>query len=591
MVIAITATLCAAALVLFLQHRAISTLQSQTRVILGQISEQTAADIAAELRRTLDGPVFDTLTAVNHPELRAGRLDLVAQQYERGLSAYPHIDRFFVWHAETHKSPANEVVFYGRDRGPLQSVKSAQSAQSFQPAQSFFRRDPPLGRAIIELAERHAPAQQIYVAAEGVGPDRHQVLLRLFWTDARRVEYFAALGFVIDPATMRDRLFGALQTTRLATLLARRGGDVPLQLRVTDDRGAPVYGDSSAAGPGAMVPFPMLFYPAEDIRSRLSTHLSPRIWTIAVNAPVAGGGLTDTLQAYGPTALSVLLMLIALGLTVQAHRRSADLARMQTDFVAHVSHQLKTPLSLLSAATETLQMDRVRSPERFAEYLATINAEAARLSLLVQRVLEFSRVQQRRSYEFERVDLGALVRETVDAFAHSLSTQHFTFDVHEAGSNPVVMADPAALEQVLANLLDNAVKYSDAVKAITVRVTSSRAHAMVEISDRGVGIDPADHKRIFERFYRTSGTPHRPGFGLGLPLVRELIQAHRGRVELTSAPGQGSTFRIVLPRVTAERRVEDEARVEVSKAPASARADRHASYGEASPKPGVGGAS
>ena len=87
MVIAITATLCAAALVLFLQHRAISTLQSQTRVILGQISEQTAADIALELHRTLDGPVFDTLTAVNHPELRAGRMDLVAQQYAAGLKA------------------------------------------------------------------------------------------------------------------------------------------------------------------------------------------------------------------------------------------------------------------------------------------------------------------------------------------------------------------------------------------------------------------------------------------------------------------------------------------------------------------------
>ena len=82
---------------------------------------------------------------------------------------------------------------------------------------------------------------------------------------------------------------------------------------------------------------------------------------------------------------------------------------MQTDFVAHVSHQLKTPLSLLSAATETLQMDRIRSPEKLAQYLDTIRAEAARLSTLVQRVLEFSRVQQQRSYEFEHVDLGALV--------------------------------------------------------------------------------------------------------------------------------------------------------------------------------------
>jgi signal transduction histidine kinase len=545
MVIAISATICAAGLVLFLQHRAISTLQSQTEVILRQISEQTAADIATELRRTLDGPVFDTLTAVNHPELRAGRLDLVAQQYEQGLKAYPHVDRFFVWHAETAQTGTREVVFYGRDGG--------------------FRRDPVLSRAIIELARRHAPTQQIYVAAEDVGGARHQVFLRLFWNDARRLEYFAVLGFVIDPARMREQLFGGLRNTRLEALLTRRGGDVPLQLRVMNESGDVVYGDANAGPAGGRVPFPMLFYPAEEIHSRLSTHVDPRIWTIEVNAPVASGAFARVSQGYGPTALSVLLMLIALGLTIQAHRRSADLAKMQTDFVAHVSHQLKTPLSLLSAATETLQMDRVRSPERFAEYLATIHAEAARLSLLVQRVLEFSRVQQRRSYEFERVDLGALVRETVDAFAHSLTSQHFVFSVQEDGPSPLVLADPAALEQVLANLLDNAVKYSDAVKEITIRVTSSAAHAVVEITDRGIGITPGDHKRIFERFYRTSGTADRPGFGLGLALVRELIVAHHGSVSVTSARGKGSTFRITLPRHVPERRTEDERRAEVPK--------------------------
>src|SRR5918994_896699 len=103
MVFAIAATICAAGLVLFLQYRTISTLQSQTRVILKQVSEQSAADIAVELRRTLDGPVFETLTAVNHPELRAGRLDLVAAQFREGLSAYPHVDRFFVWSADIER--------------------------------------------------------------------------------------------------------------------------------------------------------------------------------------------------------------------------------------------------------------------------------------------------------------------------------------------------------------------------------------------------------------------------------------------------------------------------------------------------------
>jgi two-component system phosphate regulon sensor histidine kinase PhoR len=531
MAIAITATICAAGLVLFLQHRALASLQSQTRVILRQISEQTATDIATELRRILDGPVFDTLTAVNHPELRAGRLDLVAQQYAQGLRAYPHVERFFAWHVTSGRHDPNGVRFVGRDGG--------------------FRSDPALGRAILDLARTHARAQQIYVAAEGVGAGRrHDVFLRLFWNDAHRIEYFAILGFVIDRAHLREQLFGALGSTRLQALLTRRGGDVPLQLRITDDQGEVVYGNAAAGVAGGRVPFEMAFYPEDEIHSRLSTRITPRVWTIEVNPPTVANAYAGIINGYGLTVLSVGLMLVALVLTVQAHRRSAELARMQSDFVAHVSHQLKTPLSLLSAATETLQMDRVRSPERFAEYLATIHAEAARLTLLVQRVLEFSRVQQRPNYEFERTDLGALVRETVNAFQHSLSNQHFSFRVIEDGPAPIVMADPAALEQVLVNLLDNAVKYSDADKTITVRVSISRRQATVEIVDRGIGIAAEEQKHIFERFYRAAASRQRPGFGLGLPLVRELMFAHRGRVEVDSTPRMGSTFRVVLPDVS-----------------------------------------
>jgi len=448
LVLAIVTTIGAAALVLYLQQRAMTALESQNAVIVRQLAEQTAADIALELRRTLNGPIFDTLAAVNHPELRAGRLDLVGQHFARG---------------------------------------------------------PDLGRAVLGLARQHAGAQQIYLAAEGVGSEPREVFLRLFWTDARRLDFFAVLGFVIEPASMRERLFAGARGRAFDDLLLRRGGDVPLQLRITDDAGEVVYGTLPATVEGARLAFPMLFYPADDIRTRLAAGVAPRPWLIDVGAPpyaAAFGSVAG--QRYWPTALSLLLMLAALGLTVQAHRRPAELARMQTDFVTHVSHQLKTPLSLLSTATETLQMDRIRSPEKLSEYLDTIRAEAARLTMLVQRVLEFSRVQQPRSYEFEQVDLGALVRETVDAFAHALNRPG-QFDVTLSRPGPYVRADPAALEQVVANLLDNAVKYSGPDQPVTVNVRVERLSAVVDITDCGVGIAPADQARIFERFYRVPG--------------------------------------------------------------------------------------
>jgi signal transduction histidine kinase len=531
-VLAIVATIGAAGLMFYLQQRAMTALQSQNQVIVRQLAEQTAADIAVEMRRTLDGPIFDTLAAVNHPELRAGRLDLVAQHFARGLEAYPHVDRFFAWSAPAGRGGAAlpEVLFYGRS--------------------GEFAPDPDLGRAVLELAERYAGTQQIYVAAEGIGAEPRQVFLRLFWTDAQRLEYFAVLGFVIEPASMRQRLFAGPRGRTFDAVLLRRGGDVPLQLRITDDAGTVVYGTLPAEVPAARLAFPMLFYPAEDIRSRLAIGVAPRPWAIEVGASAFATAYAGTGQRYWPIALSMLLMLVALGLTVQAHRRSAELARMQTDFVAHVSHQLKTPLSLLSAATETLQMDRIRSPEKLSEYLDTIRAEASRLTALVQRVLEFSRVQQQRSYEFEQVDLGALVRETVDAFAHGLPSRGGRFDVVLSRPGPFVKADPAALEQVIANLLDNAVKYSSPDQPVTVTVRTERLTAVVEVTDRGVGIAPAEHARIFERFYRVSGAGNRQGFGLGLPIVRELVHAQGGRVDVASTPGVGSTFRVTLRCIT-----------------------------------------
>jgi two-component system phosphate regulon sensor histidine kinase PhoR len=209
---------------------------------------------------------------------------------------------------------------------------------------------------------------------------------------------------------------------------------------------------------------------------------------------------------------------------------------------------LKTPLSHLSAATETVALERVRSPDKLAQYLGIIRGEVTRLSNLVQRILEFSRLQQPRRYEFETVDLSALVRETVDAFEGSLSTRQFTFFVEEGHPVLPVEADPAAIEQVLVNLLDNAVKYSGDVREITVRVEARLNEAVIEVADRGLGIEHVDLKSIFEKFYRgRHASLNREGFGLGLPIVQELVTAHSGRLEVESEPGVGSTFRVILP--------------------------------------------
>lgn len=536
MVLAIAATLCAAGLVLYYQYQAITTLESQTRVIFRQISEQTAADVAQEVRRTLDGPVVDTLLAVTHPELRSGRLDLVAQQFERGLHDYPQVQRFLLWSKETERVAPGEALFLARHQAAPQTMVAVQEGVS-------LARDPALGRRVLEVASRNIQSQQIY-GADRLTPDGPQIFVRVYWTDARRLSYYAVLGFVVVPAEL-PAMFEVLHERSLGALLKKRGGDLPLELRVTDDRGQVVYGPPSPQPLASTVTVPMEFYPVARIESRLVTAgVLPKPWSVEVSAPMPSGPLV---RGYWPTIVSVVLMLVAVGLTVQTNRRAADLARMQADFIAHTSHQLKTPLSLISAATETLEMAHVRSPEKLSQYLGIIRGEVTRLSALVQRILEFSRLQQPRSYELEVTDLGALVRETVDAFERSLAARLFTFHVEQEGPSPYVRVDPAAIEQVLANLLDNAVKYSGESRDVRVRVQSSADEATIAVIDRGPGIIRADQQRIFDKFYRGAAASHqRNGFGLGLPIVQELVKAHGGRVEVESAPGSGSTFRVVL---------------------------------------------
>lgn len=539
-VYAIAAVVCAAALILYLQQRTIADQREQTAVVLHEIAEQTAHAVVATFRATLEGPVFDTLTAVNHPQIRDSRLDLLLPEYRAGLASYPHIERFFVWTEQTDASAPGEVLFYGP--GHASTVDGPPAAPG------EFRRDPELGRQVFALARRHAPSQQIYAAEERLGADaNHDVFLRLFWTDARRDHFFAVIGFVVDRARVRESLIPELHRRELGQVLTLRGKDLPFELRVTDEHGAVLWGAATAQPLAARVPLPMAFYPAQTLGPRLAAGIEPTNWMVEVSPAHADQLLAGAAHGYWLPGLSIVLMLVAITVTVHSGRRAADVARMQSEFVSHVSHQLKTPLSLISAATETVELDRVQSPEKLAQYLGIIRSEVRRLSSLVHGVLEFSSLQQRQ-LEFDEVDLAALVRETVDAFQAGLAGRHFTFMFVQDGPSPALQADPAALEQVLANLLDNAVKYSGDIREVTVRVGWAGARAVVDVSDRGIGVPSPDRSRIFDTFYRGSGEAHhRRGFGLGLAIARELVSAHGGQLELLQSSVRGSTFRVSLP--------------------------------------------
>ncbi len=231
-------------------------------------------------------------------------------------------------------------------------------------------------------------------------------------------------------------------------------------------------------------------------------------------------------------------------------RREMRLSEMRAQFVSSVSHELKTPLTAIRMFAETLQMGRSRDPETQSEYLATIVNECERLSRLVDGVLQFSKSEQgKRTYRFRPLHLSESLEAAARAMEYPLAQKGFELSIRADSDLPPVRADHDALEQAVLNLLTNAMKYSGESRRIELALAGENGDAVIRVTDHGVGIAPEEQARIFEKFYRVPSPENQliPGTGLGLALVAQIARAHGGRVEVRSAPGQGSTFSIRLP--------------------------------------------
>jgi signal transduction histidine kinase len=230
-------------------------------------------------------------------------------------------------------------------------------------------------------------------------------------------------------------------------------------------------------------------------------------------------------------------------------RREAHIAELRTHFVSSVSHELKTPLTSIRMFAELLQMKGGADPQQ-ARFLDTIVSESERLTRLLNNVLDFSRIERgQKTYRLEPAALPDVVQAAVRAIQYPLAQQGFALDLHVSDGIPPVAVDRDALQQAILNLLTNAMKYSGSHREIGLRLAAENGTALIQVSDCGIGIPEHEHGRIFEKFYRVPIPENREisGTGLGLSLVAHIAEAHGGRVQVTSRPGEGSTFSIFLP--------------------------------------------
>jgi signal transduction histidine kinase len=250
------------------------------------------------------------------------------------------------------------------------------------------------------------------------------------------------------------------------------------------------------------------------------------------------------------TGLVAVFLTAGAYFSVRAIRREIEVARMQSDFVSAVSHEFRSPLTSIRQLSELLDLGRVPSEERRATYYKTLVRETARLQRLVEGLLNFGRMEAgARSYRFERVDAAWLARAVATEFETQVAGAGRSIELNGPEAECVLKADPEALTVALRNLIDNALKYSPDEKRVWVDWRSEGEFIAISVRDRGLGVPASERKAIFGKFVRgqAAAIANVKGSGVGLAMVRHIVAAHGGQIQVDSEPGQGSTFTMLLP--------------------------------------------
>ena len=346
-----------------------------------------------------------------------------------------------------------------------------------------------------------------------------------------------AWGLLLSPAALQFSLVGSLRD-RVGSVGARwllRGGSGEV-LAASDGGGQ---ADSLSpndpvpvvrALPGGVPPVTIELYPPDEgfVRTLLTSRRGVFFYAFVLLAGI---------------------LLFGLVLTVLTVSHQLALARLQSDFVSTVSHEFKSPLTAVRQAAEALQTGRVTSDEKRQRYYDLLLEQSERLSMLINRVLDFARMDSgRHTFDRRPVDLRQFLGGVVHQEQPRAEKKGIVIRSEIDSPAPTVSVDADALAQAVQNLIDNAIKYSGDSREIMVRCSAAEGSAVIAVQDFGVGLDPKEKAHVFERFYRGGDELTRSvrGTGLGLTLVKQIVEGHGGTIDVESELGQGSTFMIRL---------------------------------------------
>ncbi len=527
-------------------YRATNQWQRSAALLADHRGHEAADLLTRALTRDMSGVQISIL---NSPEQNRHAFDppyeandLVALAFAR----YPYPEFFFGW------TPTGDgtVMFARTDRLP--PWIPGDETTDVYPVEVL--RDPPEIAILRQRVEADIAQRRRYsVFDTSIGGVPYQVVALLTYEGSTRQQLDRVFGVAINLEWARDHYFNEIlqQVAQIA------GNASATAYAVLDERGHRIAGtlDTSAQQAIATREFPLLFFDPTVIAVDPPADLAQRSWTVATSA---AGDPTFVLAAHGArrslvvVGAGVALLAFSLLATARAARASAAVATLRADFVATVTHELKTPLSTIRAVGETLVRGRVKTDQDLNRYAHLLVREERRLTRLVNNLLAYSRVTDvTEVYSFEPVEPSALISEAAQGFRRQLTDSEVCIDVDVPDDIPPVRADRTAIVLALDNLIDNAIRYSGEASTVRVRASKTAEHVRFDVIDRGSGIPANDLPQVRRRFVRGT-TARGPGNGLGLAIVNRIAADHGGALEITSEVGKGTTATLIIPRAVQE---------------------------------------